>query len=72
MLSYSLERIYIHIIYSLTCTCTYSYTGSSTTDTRVTTFTKVSKKAAEATCNDGTDYDSTTPSAVTTRKCTLS
>ena len=55
-----------------TCTCTYTETGSSTTDTRVTTYTKISKKAAMASCNDGTSYDSASASFVETRKCTLS
>lgn len=55
-----------------TCTCTYTQTGSTSTDTQVTTFTKVSKKAAAANCTSGTTYDTDYAAFPTTRACTLS
>ena len=55
-----------------TCTCTYTQTGSSSANTQVTTFTKVSKKAAAANCTSGTSYDSNYPGFPETRACKLS
>lgn len=55
-----------------TCTCTYTNAGSSNTDTQVTTFTKVTKKAARNNCTSGTSYDQSYPAGIQTRNCTLS
>jgi hypothetical protein len=55
-----------------TCICTYSNAGSSNTDTQVTTFNKITKKAGRANCTSGTTYDQSNPSGVQTRNCTLS
>ncbi len=55
-----------------TCTCIYSNAGSSNTDTQITTYSKVSKKAASANCTSGTSYDQAYPAGIQTRNCTLS
>lgn len=55
-----------------TCTCTYSNAGSSNTDTQITTYTKVTKKAANYNCTSGTTYDQSYPSNIQTRNCELS
>ena len=54
-----------------TCTCTYTNSGSSNTYTEITTYTKVSKKSARATCTSGTTYDQSDPSDMQTRVCNL-
>lgn len=55
-----------------TCTCTYSNAGSSNTDTQITTYSKVTKKAARVNCTSGTSYDQSYPANIQTRNCTLS
>jgi hypothetical protein len=54
-----------------TCTCTYTHSWTSNADVQVTTYTKVTKKTALATCNSGTSYDLSDPSKIDTRTCTL-
>lgn len=54
-----------------TCTCTYTHSGSSNVDSQVTTYDKVTKKTALATCNSGTSYDPSDPTKIQTRTCTL-
>lgn len=55
-----------------TCTCIYTNSGSSNTDTHVTTFNKVTKKSANSNCTSGTTFDQSNPSDFQTRNCTLS
>jgi len=54
-----------------TCTCTYNKSGTSSYDTEITTYNRVTKKSANATCTSGTSYDAADPSNVQTRTCTL-
>lgn len=54
-----------------TCTCTYNNSGSSSVDTRVTTYNEVSKKSAEANCTSGTSYDPYDSGKVQIRNCKL-
>jgi len=54
-----------------TCTCTYNNSGSSSVDTRVTTYTDVSKKSAEANCTSGTSFDPYDAGKVQIRTCRL-
>lgn len=53
------------------CTCTYSNSGSSNTYTEITTYDKISKKSANATCTSGTVYDQSYPGDIQTRVCDL-
>lgn len=53
------------------CTCIYNKTGSSSTSTEVTTYIKVTKKSALATCNSGSSYEQNDPYNVETRDCVL-
>ena len=55
-----------------TCTCVYNNAGSSSTDTQVTTYNKITKKSGNANCTSGTTYDQSNPSNFQTRTCTLS
>lgn len=54
-----------------TCTCTYNKPWASSSETTVTTYNHVSKKAALATCSSGTSYDQSEPNKVEVRTCTL-
>jgi hypothetical protein len=54
-----------------TCTCTYTNTGSSSVDTRVTTYNDVTKKSAEANCTSGTSFDPYDSGKVQMRNCEL-
>ncbi|MDF2438434.1 MAG: hypothetical protein K0Q95_2810 [Bacteroidota bacterium] len=53
------------------CTCTYNKVGSSSIETQITTYDKVTKKSALATCSSGTSYNQSDPSNTETRTCTL-
>jgi hypothetical protein len=54
-----------------TCTCTTYKPWASSSDTQVTTYNKVTKKTAGASCTSGTSYDPSDPGKVETRTCTL-
>lgn len=54
-----------------TCTCTYNKAWASSTETQITTYNHVSKKAALANCTDGTSYDQSDPYKVEVRTCIL-
>ncbi len=54
-----------------TCTCSYTNSGSSSVDTRVTTYNEVSKKSAEANCTSGTSFDPYDSGKVQMRTCRL-
>ncbi len=54
-----------------TCTCTYTNSGSANANTQITTYTKVTKKAALLNCTSGTSYNQEKPYDVQTRTCSL-
>lgn len=53
------------------CTCTYSKPWASSSETEITTYNRVTKRSALATCSSGTSYDPYDASKVETRTCTL-
>ncbi len=54
-----------------TCTCIYSKSWASSSDTQITTYNKVTKNSALATCSSGTSYDPYDASKVEVRNCSL-